>query len=209
MRRIKDNDRNKASEESTRQKWYLLQYILWARSIRGGSLLVKPQNVRTRTFLRWKIVKDRRTTVTTWMEEKKSRGRGQEWKEETGMTETLLVAGTGHLAERSFIVGFIYPLSLQWGSHSRGSCWSFWLMADEINRDHDQRGSTVRLLGTWRISVVWLCYGGEVVMLNNYKLNDWYCNDNVLQRFRLKKSRSQHLRLERWQNSNILKLGDL
>lgn len=28
MRRIKDNDRNKAPEESTRQKWYLLQYFV-------------------------------------------------------------------------------------------------------------------------------------------------------------------------------------
>lgn len=91
------------------------------------------------------------------------------------MTETLSlwVAGTGHLAERSFI-GSIYPVfSLQWRNHSRGSSWPFWLMADEINCD--QRGSTE----AWQLCGYSLfdSVAGKVEALTYWKSNPCHCDD--------------------------------
>lgn len=75
--------------------------------------------------------------VIPWTKRKveKEKNEKKKWR------DSLFVAGTGHLAEWSFIES-IYPVSsLQWRNHSRGNSWSFWLIADKINHDHDQKES--------------------------------------------------------------------
>lgn len=54
-------------------------------------------------------------------------------------------------------------------------------MADEINRDHDQKGSTVEASGDFAdIRLFHSVTGEKSALLNNCKLNDWYFNDDTV-----------------------------